>query len=186
METILKEENESTMHQVMMDKAYELWNDSEESKKMSYERFLDKVNDELGENYFFAVITGNLNYQLENGGWIQWFDNKYSCSLQDLIDFFNQNYFKEFSEIKQLSRMLEDIDDIINLKDRGEQAIDNIDYEVRDIFEDAMRESLNNWFEDETRNLDTSYYKINTKVNEILENYFTQKNLDEINGENNK
>jgi len=176
---------ERTVHQDMMDKAYELWNDSEESKKMSYSKFLDKVSKELGENYFYAVITGNMNYQVENGGWKQWEGNRYSISIGDLIRFFNQDFFKEFVEIKTLSRLLDDVEESFEWYKRGNKEIDRVDSNYQDIWYDIMLEALDEEFDRNLESYDEAYYDIASKVVEILEKYFVQKNLDEINGENN-
>jgi hypothetical protein len=32
-----------------------------------------------------AVQLGNMNYQVENGGWVQWHENRYSDDLEDVI-----------------------------------------------------------------------------------------------------
>ena len=182
--TDVVEPNEETksMHQEMMDKAYELWNDSEESKKMSYENFLNKVEGELGKNYVDAVMTGNMNYQVGNGGWSQWNDNAYSCNIEDLLSFFKQTEFDNFPEIKDMRRILDEVEETLDWIDRGEEAVRHVDYDFRDIFEDAIRDSSRG----DLNRLDSKYYKIGDKVMEILEQYFVQKNLDEINGESNK
>lgn len=58
-------------HQEIMDHAYHAWGHHQE---WSQEEFLDQLN--AVER--FAVHTGNLNYQVENGGWAQWADNGYA------------------------------------------------------------------------------------------------------------
>jgi hypothetical protein len=179
-------EKRITVHQQMMDKAYELWNDCEESKKLSYEDFLSKVNDELGKEFVYAVMTGNMNYQVENGGWQQWDDNGYSCTLGDITEFFDKEFFEDVPEAKQLLKILDDFEELFDIKQRAEKAIEQIDYDVRDIFEDAMNDALLDWFQRESGRLDKQYYKINDKISEALEKYFFQKSLDEINGESNK
>jgi hypothetical protein len=184
--TEVTEAPEKTIHQDMMDKAYELWNDSEESKKLSYSRFLDKVNKELGENYFYAVITGNMNYQVENGGWRQWESNRYNLSIGDLIRFFNQDCFKKFEEMVILSRLLDDVEELFEWYTRGKKEIDRVDADYQDLWYDMMLDSLDDKFNEELDSHDQAYYDIGPKVMEILEKYFVQKNLDEINGESNK
>jgi hypothetical protein len=55
--------------QDLMHEAYESWR----AEDMSYEEFLD----ELDGVHRRAVILGNLNYQVNNGGFAQWVDNRY-------------------------------------------------------------------------------------------------------------
>lgn len=58
----------SEKHQALMDKAYESWTD-----EMSMQQFWDSLSPNMRE----AVLIGNLNYQVENGGFMQWFGNGY-------------------------------------------------------------------------------------------------------------
>jgi hypothetical protein len=174
--------DQRTIHQEMMDKAYELWNKPEENKKMPYEDFLETVSEELGNNYVDAVITGNMNYQVENGGWFQWYDNGYSVTIQEIIDFFEKPEFNDCSEIKKLREILSSVEEQLDWKERGDREIQQVDYDFRDIFENALNEE----FDKSVDRLDSQYYVISKKVMDILENYFCQKNLNEINGESNK
>jgi hypothetical protein len=59
----------SELHQSLMDKAYDRW----QNKGWSKEEF----HDSLDAKERFAVHTGNFNYQVENGGFVQWWDNRY-------------------------------------------------------------------------------------------------------------
>jgi hypothetical protein len=57
-------------HQELMDKAYDLWRTH---KDWSYPIFIDNL-DMVSRR---AVVLGNLNYQVCNGGFTQWEDNQY-------------------------------------------------------------------------------------------------------------
>jgi hypothetical protein len=175
-------EEQPNVHQTMMDKAYELWSKPEENKRMSYEGFLEMVSEELGDNYVDAVITGNMNYQVENGGWFQWHDNGYSVTIEELISFFEKPEFNNYIEIKKLREILSSVEEQLDWKERGDREIQQVDYDFKDIFENALNEE----FDKAVDHLDSKYYEISKKVMDILENYFSQKNLDEINGESNK
>lgn len=61
----------SQLHQQIMDAAYSRW---QAQQNMSQEQFWSTLNpiDKL------AVLTGNLNYQVENGGFTQWWGNRYA------------------------------------------------------------------------------------------------------------
>lgn len=61
-----------SIHQEMMDAAYERWNGGD-LDGLPYEDFLDSL-DPLDE---MAVLIGNCNQQVENGGWAQWVYNGY-------------------------------------------------------------------------------------------------------------
>lgn len=60
----------SERHQALMNQAYDRWKDHPEWSK---EDFLDQLN---GDEKI-AVTTGNLNYQVCNGGFAQWYGNRY-------------------------------------------------------------------------------------------------------------
>ncbi len=57
--------------QALMDQAYSRW---QADANMSQEDFWDT----LGANERLAVFVGNFNYQVCNGGFIQWHDNDYA------------------------------------------------------------------------------------------------------------
>lgn len=58
-------------HQDLMDVAYARWQNNKQWTK-------DDFFDSLDARERFAVFTGNLNYQVENGGWSQWKFNRYA------------------------------------------------------------------------------------------------------------
>lgn len=61
----------SDLHQQLMDQAYDRWKAS--GSKWSKEQFYDSLNAQER----FAVHTDNFNYQVCNGGFMQWWYNKY-------------------------------------------------------------------------------------------------------------
>lgn len=56
-------------HDELMNAAYDRWRENNWSR----EEFLDQLTPQEK----FAVCTGNLNYQVENGGFSQWCENGY-------------------------------------------------------------------------------------------------------------
>ena len=46
----------------------------------------DKFVRALDPVHKFAVMCGNLNYQVENGGFLQWIGNGYCLVINDLIE----------------------------------------------------------------------------------------------------
>jgi hypothetical protein len=169
------------LHQIMMDKAYEIWS-IPANAKMSYEDFLECVKEDLGIDFYHAVITGNMNYQVENGGWYQWDDNGYSVSMEELVEFFQQEEFKEYSEISKLVRILRDVEEQLDWKHRGLNEIKQVDYDFQDTFKNALDDE----FDRTIGYLDTDYYGIHERILEILDNYFCQKKIGGTEGETKK
>ncbi len=56
--------------QELMNNAYEKWNNNQEWD-------LDEFFNSLNYEEKIAVAVGDLNYQVENGGWYQYYDNGY-------------------------------------------------------------------------------------------------------------
>lgn len=66
--------------QKLMDEAYSRW----DAATMDRTDFWDQ----LSPDERTAVFLGNLNYQVENGGWCQWADNGYMCA--DTVGFIHR------------------------------------------------------------------------------------------------
>ncbi|MBD3262048.1 MAG: DUF4375 domain-containing protein [Candidatus Altiarchaeales archaeon] len=64
-------------HQELMNAAYARWRE----RRGSYEEFIGSLNGSKE----VAVLVGNLNYQVGNGGFEQWHFNEYSDCSEDLI-----------------------------------------------------------------------------------------------------
>ena len=58
-------ERKTSFHQHLMKEAYDLWS----QHNWSYEEFLENIRRNLSQLHHDAVIIGNLNYQVTNGGW---------------------------------------------------------------------------------------------------------------------
>ena len=63
--------------QAIMDAAYDKWNDA-----WSYERFLEEITGTERQ----AVLIGNLNYQVDNGGIQQYVDNGYATQYHSTVE----------------------------------------------------------------------------------------------------
>jgi len=77
------------IHQVLMDEAYDEWQKNRD--RWSYSDFINNLDDLHRK----AVLIGNLNYQVENGGFKQWDFNGYSEFIDEVLDI-----IKEFAEAK--------------------------------------------------------------------------------------
>ena len=79
---------EGNVHGAIMDVAYTLWQ-SKEGVSWSYKKMLEVITQRYGLLARFAVQLGNLNYQVENGGWVQYYDNGYGDGNGGFGDFHN-------------------------------------------------------------------------------------------------
>ena len=107
----------------------------------AYKRFQTNRHWSMIELYFsmspiekIAVAIGNLNYQVENGGFLQWIDNGYSGLSENTLNYiFNDIKDKKYPLLKKVLSL-------------AFQAIKNED-------DDELRNKLDN-----------EYYKINAGV----------------------
>jgi len=71
-----------SLHQAFMDLAYDGWNQGG-AEHWSYQDMLNNARYVYGEIVEMAVMLGNYNYQVENGGHMQYFDNGYASEGKD-------------------------------------------------------------------------------------------------------
>jgi hypothetical protein len=137
--------------QAVMNGAYEKWQNG-----WSYENFLDHLT------YLerCVVVTGNLNYQVENGGFAQWYDNNYHTGANTLLCFLENELATDTAkDAAQLVR--------------------------RCIAENEQYESKyhTDWYEyeygerPETGDLDNAYYAINETLMSELESYVIRNRI---------
>ena len=144
---------ENTLHQKIMDEAYSFWQSQE---KMDYVTFIDS----LDKKQKLAVLTGNLNYQVENGGFSQWHINEYSKKAKELIELLTP--LEGIEVVKEVIELVETAIDIIEEFDRPEGSGFDEDEEYYDEYHDnEMHSALDS--------LDTRYYSINEKFLNIIE-----------------
>jgi hypothetical protein len=159
-----------SVHQELMDKAYELYDDS-----LSYENFLYEITKKLGQLYVDAVITGNLNYQVENGGFTQWYENGYSNTIDQLNYFFSNNFLQNNEIIKKILQILENVKKIIDWQEHGEKEINKINYDYREFFSGFLQD----YTEKELSRIDFEYDKIAEELDKLLEEYFEKESIKE-------
>ena len=137
--------------QFVMDESYKKWEDG-----LDREDFLNKLTDYEK----IAVMFGNFNYQVENGGLCQWYNNNYSEDLGSLYNF------------------LEDCD--YSQKYRFIQILDDFSY-VRIAIKELERD--NDWYDKDcqTRLQSLKYYdKEYYAIQEDWKNYFENYLIDNI------
>lgn len=137
--------------QKLMDQAYARWQDQDWSKQDFW--------DQLDPAERIAVFAGNLNQQVCNGGFAQWYDNAYAtdetvCFLVRLADNMNTETSREVSNLLSLARDA--------FEDYHHSGGDNCDEDAEEIWAD-FHKSLDP--------LDTVYYRINNQFLAELEIY---------------
>lgn len=150
-----------------MDNCYDRWQQhnrdiKDGGLKWSYNDFIDQ----LTPYEKTAVILGNLNYQVENGGFMQWDDNGYSDYYDDIYDFIESTDFV-------------DKDKLIDLVDEFQSIKDSID--KLDSYDDFYTEDCETRYRS-MNNLDSRYYDIEDSwkdyVNEYLLDNVPQEYID--------
>ena len=156
-------------HQMIMDIMYRDWQKLYKDK--NYEFNVDLFLKERGEVAALAVLSGKMNQQVCNGGFIQYFYNKYSGTDEELHNTLIKlltTYFPETNVLPILKEFHIDVD---------------LD---RTITEDEYDEELGEWVAVEVDNydygsvtntvflnaLDTKYYDVKDKFMEELEEFF--------------
>jgi hypothetical protein len=158
------------MHQELMNSAYDKYAD-----ELSHEAWM-KILTPLEQK---AVVLGNLNYQVENGGFVQWVDNGYYLDSPLVIE-----CLKEIGTELAL-RVLAMVEDVLSetnphatregfggkywlceLEDRSRPYWFNDDDEDNDGYEEPTHSSFSNH--------DEEYYKINEQLMVEMEEYLTK------------
>lgn len=75
-------EAKTEIWQGLMDAAYERWNAEGGSGSKTYDQMLADCS-ALERR---ALLLGNLNYQVGNGGFVQWVDNGYGLKAREAVD----------------------------------------------------------------------------------------------------
>lgn len=125
------------IHQEIMDKAYVKFGN------VGYAEFVDSLDEKEG----LAVLAGNLNYQVGNGGFYQWYSNEYNLGLNRLVDL-----LEKYGDGLQTFRELKDI--LISYKELEEAYIEE---EYEEEYEDEYDEGYEERFSDGLRHLDGLY-----------------------------
>lgn len=126
--------------QKVMTAAYDKW-----VHGMSHNKFVMS----LAPNERRAVVIGNLNYQVGNGGFIQWDDNQYSKNLS----------------------FLEDALEVINT-DSSKQVL-SIVKEFMKCLEKQHKAGYDSTYDDMANECDNKYYAIQDKFLNDVESFFS-------------
>ena len=139
----------------IMDQSYDIW----KNNSMSRDEFLSKLSDYEK----LAVKFGNFNYQVENGGLMQWDCNGYSEDLEDLQEFLTKSDYSKKDRFLGILDAFSDVKDAINKLDK---------------YDDWYDEDMNTrWNSLET--FDKDYYSFKDNWIEYFEDYLFQNMPDE-------
>lgn len=140
--------------QFIMDESYKKWDDG-----LSRDEFLSKLTDYEK----LAIMFGNFNYQVENGGLLQWDDNGYSEDLGSLYDHLDNCHYNQKAKFMQI------LDDFSYVKDAIEELDHNDDWYHEDC--QTRLKTLEYY--------DRDYYDIQDSWKNYFENYLLDNIPDE-------
>lgn len=155
---------EETLLQALMTQAYDTWN---QMPHLSYADWLKKLNRDQRD----AVLIGNFNYQVENGGVQQYVDNGYALHMMELIERLN-TIGADNQTITELANKLVQLSEYVDFtkKDRGFH-----DYWVRTQY-DREYDTKYQYAIDLAEQLTEWYYKSAKNVLlEVAEKHFSNK-----------
>lgn len=125
--------------QKLMDQAYDRWTKGD-LKSLSYSEFID----ELDPLHRKAVLLGNLNYQVNNGGFSQWIGNDYAQQATRVLSVLKEintpNCNKVAELVKQIIPRLNHSGKLDANEPDEEQSLDGLDkvfYALKDFPEDV-------------------------------------------------
>lgn len=178
--------------QLLMNEFYEFWQNNTDLTRL-------QVMNQFSELHQVSVRLGNLNYQVENGGFVQWEDNEYAMEdINSLLSICDKGIHLGIAEFKTLKHILLDYKNIPEFKHNndtdvcgecsGDGEVQDYDDEDKEITVSCSECLGNGVIEIESDNdderqslfekLDDKYFLIDNlvgKMNELIERW------DEIN-----
>lgn len=146
------EDEGEDLHQQLMNEAYDEWQKHKEWSKTDFMDSLDDIHRE-------AVALGNMNYQVQNGGWEQWHDNGYSFQFDLVDDVLEKIGTRTSTEARRiLGQVMEIIEQMGGARSGGFEFGGDED-ETMD-----LREQLDEF--------DDQYYEIDDQLMKDAEEYF--------------
>lgn len=159
-------EEKHAVWQGLMDRAYSKL----EKENWSKAEFIREHCSDLERK---AVLLGNLNYQVENGGFGQWVDNRYGIFWEDTIEVLRQigteNAMKTINLINRFSQYInKNPDECEWLTEIKTNSVIYYDEESDEWLEDEIEEEINpGW--DIACEISSEYYKFNQFLMDEIE-----------------
>lgn len=156
--------------QALCNIAYKRWQEGGDLHGKTYDVFVEQ----LDEIFRIAVQFKNLNYQVENGGFLQWEDNGYSVDCDEIQDAIG-TFIATPASLEVLDIVQCWVGDIGHLdetfqtfKKASRYANFAILEDARDEFEEFINEKKNIVLKE----LDERYYRVNQKFMDDIEEFF--------------
>jgi hypothetical protein len=165
-------------HQQLMDEAYDKW---QAGLYTSYDHMVESVSD----LHKMAIVLGNLNCQVENGGFYQWVDNGYGQMAHEAVEYLNKIGTEN---AKKVAKWIEDLIPHIDFDQEGlgcftqHWVIETETYcetvqgdwneeeeEYEEYEEEYEEEYCGGW--SIAKGLDSQYYELNKELMKEILNY---------------
>lgn len=143
---------ETTTWQELMDKAYDEW---KKHPGLSYEEFLAGLDAKEEQ----AVLLGNLNYQVQNGGFDQWVFNGYASRGPEVVVLLE---LMQSPVAFELARRLPGLLDFVKPGKKSRGCFGDYWIDDDDVPTELMEE-LTDWF-----------YGVNERFEEEVENFLSE------------
>lgn len=141
-------------HQDLMNEFYAYWQKNNIPRKEALEKFSDL--------HQAAVMLGNLNYQVGNGGFSQWDMNGYSEDIEELLDICDYGIALNLEDFKTLKQLL------VKFKEVPEPESDTETYSCQDCGGEGKVEGYDE--NDEDTEVDCDYCSGSGEIEEEVDN----------------
>lgn len=142
--------------QELMNEAYDQWQNNED---WTMQDFRDYISKNMSREHLISVQVGNLNYQVENGGFFQWHGNGYSIDLENLISYCEEIGTEACVKVKTLLECIQDTIDYFRTE--AEEAIQLLTRNSFDDYAEVLRDCLWDQMTENLNRYDQKYYNIN-------------------------
>jgi len=122
--------------QKLMDEAYDQWQNNED---WTLQDFRNYIKENLTQQHLIAVQVGNLDFQVEDGGFYQWHTNGYSMDLEDLMKVCEEIETEASMEVRDI---LDGILDVLVCYYDADEAITNIVEGYADTLRECLEEQV--------------------------------------------
>lgn len=168
--------------QSLMDEVYDFW------QKSSLTR--EEVLSKFSEKHQAAVRLGNLNYQVENGGFSQWECNEYNEDLEELLTICDRGIALGLEDFKVIKELLVEYKEMPEYESDTEETdcyscdgtgtIEEYDEDEDEVINETCEEcGGDGYFSEETNNederaeifdkLDDRYYALENRLQQMDE-----------------
>jgi hypothetical protein len=103
--------SDNSVHHAITNFCYDEFIKEEHLKNLSYNEFVEHIEKKYGKQIKFALEFSELNYQVCNGGWCQYFNNGYGNRYNQFVETFKELFSESNNEaVIKAIRLFNDID----------------------------------------------------------------------------